>query len=173
LFIFYEANDMKLLIISDTHDHIADLQSVISATKGKIDAVIHCGDFCAPFSIRALTDFGVPVHCVWGNTNDKDGCTSVSKSLKQVKIYGDVAELLFDKLRFHVNHYPEIGMAAAMSGKYDVVLYGHTHTQYIGKMAEALVINPGPVMGEAAFDSAEKGPRYVILDTKTFEIFAK
>jgi uncharacterized protein len=164
---------MKLLIISDTHDHIADLQTVISATKDNIDAVIHCGDFCAPFSLKKLAEFGVPVHCVWGNTNDKEGCLGVSKALRQVKIYGDVAELKFDKLRFHVNHYPQIGMAAAMSGKYDVVVFGHTHVQKIEKVGEALVINPGPVMSEIAFDLAEAGPRYVILDTKTFEILAK
>jgi uncharacterized protein len=164
---------MKLLIISDTHDHVSDIDTVIIATRGKIDAVIHCGDFCAPFSLKKLADFGLPVHCVWGNTNDIVGCEKIAKTLRNVTLHGDVAKLTFDGICFHVNHYPEIAKKAALSGKYEVVLHGHTHVQCIEKIGEALVINPGPVMGEVAFDGAQIGPRYVILDTQTFEIFAK
>ena len=163
-------NSMKVLIISDTHDHMQDLDTVIAKTKGLIDVVLHCGDFCAPFAFKKLADFSVPVHAVWGNTNDKDAELELAKSLAQVTLHGDVAELTLGGLLFHLNHFPEVGLSAAQSGKYDIVCFGHTHMQKIEKVGETLVINPGAVMSEPNIPGASEGISFVVLDTDTFEI---
>ncbi|MBN1899885.1 metallophosphoesterase family protein, partial [Candidatus Sumerlaeota bacterium] len=44
---------MIIGIISDTHDHLQMINSAIELFKREmVEAVIHCGDFVAPFAIK-------------------------------------------------------------------------------------------------------------------------
>ncbi|MCD6367649.1 MAG: YfcE family phosphodiesterase, partial [Candidatus Aenigmarchaeota archaeon] len=64
---------MKILVISDTHDNIPNLEKVrnISNEEIKPEMVIHCGDIVSPFMIDELSGFNSDVHVVFGN-NDGD-----------------------------------------------------------------------------------------------------
>ncbi len=63
---------MKIAIMSDTHDHIANLRSAFTEIrKHGAEAIIHCGDFVSPFMVEELASLGLPVYGVFGN-NDGD-----------------------------------------------------------------------------------------------------
>ncbi|KKM63997.1 hypothetical protein LCGC14_1505860, partial [marine sediment metagenome] len=72
--------------------------------------------------------------------------------------------LALDEKKAIVVHEPASVEALAKSGEFDVVIYGHTHTQDIRKVGETLVINPGKVARLHRGQST-----IVLLDTETFE----
>jgi predicted phosphodiesterase len=62
---------MRIAILSDIHDNIWKLGDVLKRVRGA-DALVFCGDFCAPFTLTQMAQgFNGPVHVVWGN-NDGD-----------------------------------------------------------------------------------------------------
>ena len=135
---------MKLVIISDSHDNIPELNKVFEMLKkNNIKEVIHCGDLCAPFMIDELEKHKIKVHLIFGNIEDRYRTTQKCLNSKYVKQYGDEAELVLDKKRIFVVHYPIYANIAAESGKYDAVFYGHTHKIDKQKKDKTLLINPG------------------------------
>lgn len=154
---------MKVGIISDTHDNIENIKKMIKKLKeNSVDVIIHCGDFCSPFSVKMLAEIEVPIHAVWGN-NDGDKITILKVKPKNITIHGILGEVEIGGRKFGITHYPEVGKLMALSGKYDVVCYGHTHHTKIEKVGKCLLINPGEIttlLGKSTF---------VIYDTSTEE----
>ena len=140
---------MKIAAISDSHDNIWKLDQAMTHLK-TAEAVIHCGDLCAPFVVRLLGEglAGVPLHVVWGN-NDGDPflIAKVAAGFPSVSLHGILAELEFDGMRVAVNHYPRIARGLALSGQYGLVLYGHDHTALEERVGDCLLLNPGEIMG--------------------------
>lgn len=151
---------MIIGIMSDSHDNKANLLKALEIFRQKkAEAIIHCGDFCAPFNILDLDEAGIPVHAVFGNTDDRYGTTITAAESKNVKVYGDTAEVELGKKIFFT-HFPHIASAFAMTGKYDYVFHGHTHKQRDELMGSTRIINPGEVLGR-------KGtPSVALLDTE-------
>ena len=140
---------MNIAVLSDSHDNIWKLRDALPKLK-EADAVIHCGDICAPFMIRELGEglTGIPIHVVWGN-NDGDTflISRIAQSLPNVELHGQLAELDFNGFSVAVNHYPKIGQALAKSGLYDLVCYGHDHVAHEERVGDCLLVNPGELMG--------------------------
>jgi len=62
---------VRIAVLSDVHDNIWKLEEVLAQTA-TADALIFCGDFCAPFTLTPIAEgCHGPVHVVWGN-NDGD-----------------------------------------------------------------------------------------------------
>lgn len=140
---------MILGVLSDTHDNIWKLDAALPHLQ-RAQAVVHCGDLCAPFMVRRLAE-GLgerPVHIVWGN-NDGDTFLigKVASAYPSVHLHGPFAELDLEGRRVAVNHYPEIARGLALSGLYDLVCYGHDHTAHKSRHGDCLLLNPGEVMG--------------------------
>jgi putative phosphoesterase len=140
---------MKLAVLSDSHDNIWKLDQALPELA-QADAVLHCGDLCSPFMIKRLAE-GVgetPIHVVWGN-NDGDQFTigRVAREFKQVTLHGDLAAFELGDVPVAANHYPEIAEGLAASGEFDIVCYGHNHTQKQEKIGGCLLLNPGELMG--------------------------
>ncbi len=140
---------MKIAVLSDSHDNIWKLEAAMAHLQAA-EAVIHCGDLCSPFMLRAIGE-GLgqrPFHLVWGN-NDGDRLllARVAAGLPNVMLHGDLAQIELDGLRVAVNHYPEIGRGLALSGLYDLVCCGHNHEAHEEWLGNCLLLNPGEVMG--------------------------
>ena len=145
---------MKLAVISDTHDHKDNILKAVSVmNERKVDALIHCGDYVAPFVKRwfdGLNDnikenfFGV-----FGN-NDGERVFLV-KNLGQIcDIVGMEINKNFDGKKVYAAHMPTQNTidAIAKSGLYDIVLTGHTHNLVNKKYDNGvLVVNPGEACG--------------------------
>ncbi|MFB6246837.1 MAG: metallophosphoesterase [Candidatus Pacearchaeota archaeon] len=152
---------MKIGIISDSHDRIEKTREAIKILSEKgCSAVIHCGDFCAPFMTDELAAFNGEVHCIFGNIDDRHSTTKKAEE-SQINLHGDLLELEKDGRQLAANHYPKISHSLASSGKYDAVFYGHNHTPDKHHIENTLFLNPGEIMGR------KNKPSIAIYDTKT------
>lgn len=61
---------MKILVISDSHGHIANLKAAMEiGKKAGARAVIHCGDWADLKSFDTVLSYGLPVYSVLGNAD--------------------------------------------------------------------------------------------------------
>ena len=152
---------MKIAILSDIHDNIWTLKELLAGLQA--DALLFCGDFCAPFSLAQIAEgFSGPVHVVFGNNDgDKLLLSQVAGRFSHVTLHGDLAELELDGRRVAVSHYPQIGRALAKSGAYDLVCYGHNHERAVEQVGTTVLVNPGEVMGRFGRST------YAVYDTAT------
>ncbi len=157
---------MKIAIISDIHDHRANLRQALQQLQG-VDKIICCGDLCSPFIMRDLGNgFAKPIHIVFGN-NDGDlfRLTEAANEFEHIHLHGEVADMVIDNKRFAVTHYDTIGRMLSTSDAFDVVCYGHNHKYEVGFEGKTLKINPGEIMGELTGSAT-----FVVYDTQSGEV---
>ena len=153
---------MKIGIISDSHDHVDNIQKSIQELREReVDYILHLGDYVNPNSVREFKD--VKLVGIFGNNDgDKfrliDAFNSIDGEIK-----GEFHEFEEDGLKFACYHgtEPQIKDALIECGKYDVFMYGHTHKVRNEKVGNTLVLNPGTVHG------FEHRPTIMIFDTQT------
>ncbi|MFH1571133.1 MAG: YfcE family phosphodiesterase [Gemmatimonadota bacterium] len=155
---------MILGVCSDIHDNIWALDRALPRLA-EAEAVIFCGDFCAPFTLVQLAEgvAATPVHVVWGN-NDGDRwlLTRNAGRFEHVSLHGELAFLELSGLRVGVTHYPEIAEGLVRSGRYDLVCCGHDHSARHEEVSGCVLLNPGEIMGRfgrstlAYFDTATR-----------------
>lgn len=132
---------MKILVLSDSHQHGAHLQNVVSAAARKgITTIIFLGDGYGDLDI-IKTMFPVTVYAVVGNM-DKG-------------IQGDKIRMLdiegYKILLIHGNQvgYSQDFTPFLQDRKIDILLYGHTHQQKKGIVKvngrDVYVCNPGSI----------------------------
>jgi len=159
--------------MSDSHDHLENLEVALRlALENGAGMIIHCGDFVAPFSLRALDRAGVPVHGVFGN-NDGDQylLTKLAMSeLERINLHGQVGMLEVEDCRIAFTHLPVVGRGLAATGGYDLVCFGHSHNHFAERIGRTLLLNPGEIMGkdEAAgfcmYDTGDGQFRRIFLE---------
>lgn len=165
---------MKVVVLSDSHDHVWNLEKVIKDISGKVDAYIHCGDLIAPFIPEILKKINAPGYICFGN-NDAERTALQNVGGKTIswaptrKKYGEV-KIGGKNIAF--THYQDIGEQLAKSGKYDAVFHGHTHVARNERFGKTLLVNPGAICGiSAGVIFGEKKTHdpasYAIYNTKT------
>jgi len=148
-------------IMADSHDNLHAVKKAVQLFKDAVcKLVIHAGDFVAPFAARELENLNCPVKAVFGN------CDGEKKGLeKTVSSFGEIQKspLLFshDGLDFFVTHVPSGLKRHTASGKYDFIIFAHTHTPEVYKKGDTLLINPGETGGWVSGKST-----VVLLDTE-------
>ncbi len=152
---------MKLGIISDTHEHIDNIEKAKHIFRERdVAYVIHLGDYCAGPSVRAFA--GTKLVGILGN-NDGD-VLRIEKNFAQIggDFRWDFCVLKEDGLSIACYHgtVPEITEALINCKTYDVVLCGHTHEPREEMRDGVLVFNPGSAHG------FERTATIGILDTK-------
>lgn len=155
---------MLIAVMSDSHDHLQQIDKALLACSQKnIDAIIHCGDFIAPFSLKLFASLQIPVYGVFGN-NDGDRLKMLEYTktiLKNVKLWERFGEITLDSKKIAFTHYFDTAKPLANMGKYDLVCFGHSHTWYCKKHDKTILLNPGEIMGK------EGSPSFAVYDTKT------
>ena len=162
---------MKLAVISDTHDHKDNILKAVSIMNERnVDALIHCGDYVAPFVKRWFDGL---------NDNIKENFLGVfgnndGERVFLVKNLGQICDLVgmeinkdFDGKKVYAAHMPSQKTidAIAKSGQYDIVLTGHTHNMVNKKYENGvLVVNPGEACGYLTGKST-----FAIIDTDKME----
>lgn len=146
---------MKICIVSDSHDRSAPLAAAVTAAKAAgAQAVIHCGDLIGAQTLRASIALGLPLHVVHGN-NIGDTMAlhrMMTNSAGMLTYHGLDATIVLAGRRIFVTHYPYLGRGMACTGDYDLICCGHSHTAEIidqpniaGKHTK--LVNPGTVAG--------------------------
>lgn len=155
---------MIIGVFSDIHDNLFFLERALMEFKHHdISTLIFCGDFCSPIAVKSMGEnFQGKIHCVYGNGDgDRFAITKLANAeFKNIKVYGEYAELEFDGKNLAVTHYPLYGKALARTGDYHAVFYGHTHVKEYEFYGECLCVNPGEVMGW------KKAPSIFIYNTQ-------
>lgn len=139
---------MLIGIISDTHDHVPNIQKAVQIFKErKAELILHAGDYCSPFTIPHFE--GLNVIGIFGN-NDGDKFLLMNKFNEiGAELAGEFYSTDIDGLKIAVYHgtYSEITQALTDSGNFDVVISGHTHEKVQKVVGETIVINPGTAHG--------------------------
>lgn len=158
---------MKIGSISDTHDNIQNIQKATSLFNDKhVSFVIHAGDIVSPEAVEAFT--GVKLIGILGNNDlEIDGLTNAFDKIGG-QLKGEFYEMEQDDLIFAIYHGTNPGRKESLiqSGRYDVVICGHTHRVQNKRVGKTLVVNPGTANGWFFGYSATAA----VFDTQTREL---
>ncbi|MFA5354587.1 MAG: metallophosphoesterase [Thermodesulfovibrionales bacterium] len=136
---------MIIGIISDSHDHLDNLQKTIDLFKERqVEHIIHAGDFTSPFTWRVLKHFEGGFTGIFGNN---DGERVLMRKLSQERVYTQPYKLTLDGKRIVVMHEPDVVDDLAASGNFDLIVFGHTHVPEIRRENNTLIVNPGELCG--------------------------
>ena len=138
---------MRLGLLADSHDHLEHLRRAVEAFQARgVTALVHAGDFVAPFAIPPLGRLGVPVYGVFGN-NDGE---RLGLAARFAEIGGRLSErpleLELAGRKILVLHEPFGLEGLAAAGTWSLVVYGHTHRVDV-RPGPTLVVNPGETCG--------------------------
>lgn len=163
---------MKIGLISDTHDNIENiLKAVTEFNERNVDVVLHAGDFVSPIAVESFA--GVKLIGILGNNDiDVPGLTSAFNKI-QGELKGEILETIYDGMKFAVYHGTNFAKKELLvkSGKYDVLVYGHTHRKVSSNIGKTIVVNPGTANGwffgfkatAAIFDTYSKDVEFIHL----------
>ncbi|MFA7237940.1 MAG: metallophosphoesterase [Phycisphaeraceae bacterium] len=145
---------MNIGILSDSHDRLPALARAIELlVEQRVEAILHAGDFIAPFAAKLLlppsVPASIPVYCCYGN-NDGERA-GLKKVLPQV-VDGPVRLTLGPRKRVIVMHHFIDWLKDEDFRGADVIVTGHTHeiVNTPGTLSDgksALFLNPGECCG--------------------------
>ena len=163
---------MKIGLISDTHDNVKNIENAVSLFVSRhVSFVIHAGDIMSPKTVEAFAE--VKLIGVLGN-NDVD-VTGLKNAFDKIggQLKGEFCKIEQDNLIFAIYHGTDSkkNESIIQSGKYDVVVYGHTHRVQNKRIGKTLVINPGTANGwffgykatAAVFDTNTRELEFIYL----------
>lgn len=157
---------MKIAIISDIHDNLANLERFLVLVKElKIEGIICCGDVTTPETLELLTEgFSGLIKLANGNMEiRREEFAEVAKKHQNLEVFEEVGEWEVDGLKLAFAHKPEQIEPVVEAGGRDFVFYGHTHKPWI----KGVAVNPGTLGGVFTF------PTFAVLDTKTGKLELK
>ncbi|MBD3167077.1 YfcE family phosphodiesterase [bacterium] len=154
---------MRIGICSDSHDNLDNLERAMRAFQLRgIDALVHCGDFVAPFTIDTLKLAGCPVYGVYGNCDGERGGLKKRFAEMQWDIHTEPHIFELNGTRIVAMHHPEWVEAFAQADV-DIIVHGHTHEHRI-EHRPPWIINPGEIFGRLS-----TGPSVVLFNTEIGE----
>jgi hypothetical protein len=152
--------------MSDSHDNVVAIKKAVRFfNRAQCELVIHAGDFIAPFAARELADLSCPVKAVFGN------CDGEKKGLKKTILsFGELQRepfvFAYEKKEFLLTHTQFANEKYLKSGKYDVIVYGHTHKPDLRRVKDTLIVNPGETGGWVTGKSTVALLDPVLLETE-------
>ena len=173
---------MKIGILSDTHDDIDNTNKAIDIfQENDVKAVIHAGDIISPPVIAEfyrLTEKGVKLFGIFGNNDGEKKGLKNAFEIVGGELLGDIGKIELGGLKFCIYHGQDLKKKEKIikSGKFDVFVFGHTHTRYpkgvdTEIINDTIVLNPGTAHSVAktfASDTQYFGESsIVIFDTTT------
>ncbi len=134
-------------IMSDSHDHLEAIRAAVEVfNQAKVDLVVHAGDLIAPFTSKEFDKLQAPLEAIFGNNDgERRGLRAAYAELCTLE---DFKELEVDGRKIAVIHGTTEALVDALieSGKYDLVIRGHTHRMQVVK-GQTMIINPGEICG--------------------------
>ncbi len=140
---------MKIGILSDTHNNIANLQAALAVFEQEgVTTLIHCGDLTGVEVARKMAGFQVV--CIFGNGDYASG------EIRQVLLAQNPensAGLVFSgriggaRIGATHGHLPGRTEELVRSGQHDYVFTGHSHQHRDERIGFTRLINPGALGG--------------------------
>lgn len=136
---------MKIGVIGDSHDRMPALKEALATLHAReVAAILHAGDFIAPFSAKLLSAAaaGAALHCIYGNNDgEREGLRKVLPQIQD----GPLRLALAGKT-IVMSHAVESLVPADLAGA-DIVITGHTHRPAGETRDGVLYVNSGECCG--------------------------
>lgn len=158
---------MKLGIIADSHENMPLIAKAVELfNRQEMDLVLHAGDFTSAITAKEFKKLKAKLIGVFGN-NDGDKLLLQKRFQGIGELYDDYHELEIEGRKIVLMHQPKFLKALIISGKYDLIIYGHTHKVDI-REGQPLVVNPGECGG---WLTGRRTVAIVDLETMKVEIY--
>jgi uncharacterized protein len=135
---------MLIGVVSDTHGHVANTRQAVRMLEScEVEMVLHCGDIGSIDVVRLFDRW--PTHFVFGNVDDQLDLLRDAIEKAGQTCHGRFGELELAGRRIALLHSDDGPRfrETVVSGRYDLVCYGHTHFAEKHHEAATLVLNPG------------------------------
>jgi putative phosphoesterase len=137
---------VKAGILSDSHDQAAAVASALERFRAEgVGVILHLGDVCAPSVLAGYRESGIPFLAVFGNNDDdRDGLQDATGGAFR---QGPRIEEVAGRRILLAHSFEELQPELSERGRFDLVLFGHTHRPLTMRVGRALVLNPGESCG--------------------------
>ncbi|MFA7365135.1 MAG: YfcE family phosphodiesterase [Patescibacteria group bacterium] len=161
---------MKIAVISDSHDNLANIGLFLKEIKkDTIKKIICCGDLCNEDTMKYLSEnFTGTIYIIKGNADNYED-EDVLK-YKNIKYLGRYSSPLLNNVKIGMCHEPEyISKLLEKHKDLTFIFYGHTHKPWISMRENSTLVNPGTLGGVfqkasfAIFDTTKKDVKLKIL----------
>ena len=139
---------MRIGLISDTHDRLPAIAELLKRMQaGGVGMVLHCGDYCAPFSLAPFHDVQMTLMGVFGR-NDGD-----TQGLRAFAAQGIGTELFESPHSFDISGnqvlvvHDLVDVSPSSIERHGIVVHGHTHQPEMKTRGDTLLVNPGEACG--------------------------
>lgn len=143
---------MVIGVIADSHDHLDRLRLACAIWQTeKVQAVIHAGDYVAPFTLPILAQLGVPLYGVRGNNDGELAGLAAGFAHAGGHFSAHPQEILLDNKRILIQHEPFAldTLHKTSDSALSLVVYGHTHRAEFRPSTNGgpAILNPGEACG--------------------------
>jgi putative phosphoesterase len=137
---------MKAGILSDSHDQIAAVEGALALFRSEgVDVILHLGDVCAPEVLAGCRATGIPLVGVFGNNDyDRGGLQEATGGAFHD---GPFIHTVGSRNILMAHTFRELQPELGERGRFDLVLFGHTHRVLTMRVGKSLVLNPGETCG--------------------------
>lgn len=137
---------MKVGILSDSHDHRGAAEGALLLFRAEgVGMVLHLGDVCSPAVLAGYGDPAISFLGVFGNNDsDRDGLQAATGGVFR---QGPRIETVDGRRILLAHSYDQLQGELSGQGRFDLVLFGHTHRPLTMRVGKALVVNPGESCG--------------------------
>lgn len=150
---------MKILIISDSHNHIANIKAVMEiGKKAGVSAVVHCGDWDDTSAVEAVLSFGIPLYTILGNA-DVNSDMETYLRLNAKGFDQDFLKFELGNRKIGVTH--QVRPNDPRHDKLDIVFSGHYHSDDSRVIDFRKFVRPGALIN---------GINFAIYETETNEL---
>ena len=133
---------MRVGVVADTHDNLPKIKRALELfDEVRVGAILHAGDFVAPFALQPFLNAGVPFLGVLGNNDgERDGllklCATLYESPHRFELGGRTIVIAHEAKDLE----PKLSEGA------ELCIFGHTHQPEIRRDG-ILTVNPGECGG--------------------------
>ena len=137
---------MKIVIISDIHDNIPNLQKCLDWSKGNsVEKIICCGDACNIDTVRYLSEnFSGEIFLVRGNVDNYEDVSVLQ--FNNIRYFNRIGHFNIGNFRVGLCHEPFL-ISKVLEENCKIIFYGHTHKPWIEDTEGIKLVNPGALSG--------------------------
>jgi putative phosphoesterase len=139
---------MLVGLIADTHDRLPAIAELVRQMQDAgAGMILHAGDYCSPFALRAFEDAHVSLAGVFGrNDGDPQGLVTRAQSAFGAELFESPHSFEIGGRRILLVHdIGDVNKRSVLS--HEIVIHGSTHQQEMKTRGDTLIVNPGEGCG--------------------------